>query len=78
LPAPAAKIRTGSTEEDRKDLNDIQMRKQVWAGVVPTYLVWGEPIPAETNLTDAIPQYLDEWRTKETDEAKKYAFSVAR
>lgn len=78
ITSASAKIRTGSTGEDRKDLNDIKMRKQVWAGVVPTYLVWGEPIPAETNLTDTLPQYLDEWRTKETDEAKKYAISVAR
>ncbi|KAM3539814.1 hypothetical protein ARSEF1564_007255 [Beauveria bassiana] len=74
----SAKIRTGSTGEDRKDLADHEMRRRVWAGAVPTYLVWGEPVPAETNMTDGLPGYLDEWRTRETAEAKEYACSVAK
>ncbi|TRX89230.1 hypothetical protein FHL15_009928 [Xylaria flabelliformis] len=57
--AASAKVRTGSTGEDRNDLKDTEMRRRVWAGVLPTYTAWGEPVAAETNLMPTTPQYLD-------------------
>lgn len=74
----SAKIRTGSTGEDRGDLKDLDMRKRVWAGVVPTHLVYGEPVPAESNMMSSLPGYLDSWRKEESEEAEKYAYAVAK
>lgn len=74
----SAKIRTGSTGEDRNDLKDLDMRRRVWAGVVPTHLVWGAPIPAETNMTEGTPDYLEHWTARETHEAKAYAERAAK
>ncbi|KAI0872906.1 hypothetical protein GGS24DRAFT_465828 [Hypoxylon argillaceum] len=73
----SAKVRTGSTGEDRNDLKDTEMRRRVWAGVVPAYTAWGEPVAAETNLMAATPQYLDSFRGN-TEAARRYAEKAAR
>ncbi|KAK2028123.1 hypothetical protein LX32DRAFT_640257 [Colletotrichum zoysiae] len=74
----SAKVRTGSTGEDRHDLQDLDMRRRVWAGVVPAYLVWGAPVPAETNMMERTPAYIEAWRTRETDQARAYAERAAK
>lgn len=78
IDSASAKVRAGTTGEDRADLKDEEMRRRVWAGVVPAYLVWGEPVPAPTNLVESTPRYLEEWRTRETREAEKYAHAAAK
>jgi len=74
----SAKVRAGTTGEDRADLKDEEMRRQVWAGVVPAHLVWGEPVAAPTNLMEPTPRYIEEWRRRETSEAEKYAYAAAK
>lgn len=78
IDSASAKVRAGTTGEDRGDLKDEEMRRRVWAGVVPAHLVWGEPVAAPTNLMDTTPQYIEEWRRKETSEAEKYAYAAAK
>ncbi|KAG5981321.1 hypothetical protein E4U55_003072 [Claviceps digitariae] len=74
----SAKVRAGTTGEDRGDLKDEEMRRRVWAGVVPAHLVWGEPVAAPTNLMEPTPEYIEEWRKRETSEAEKYAYAAAK
>ncbi|KAG5942883.1 hypothetical protein E4U53_007150 [Claviceps sorghi] len=74
----SAKVRAGTTGEDRADLRDEAMRRRVWAGVVPAHLVWGEPVAAPTNLMEPTPRYIEEWRTRETREAERYAYAAAK
>ncbi|KAF4629860.1 hypothetical protein G7Y89_g8290 [Cudoniella acicularis] len=57
----SAKVRTGTTGETRDDLKNEEMRKDVWAGVVPFRWVYGEPIPAPTNMFPGTPRYIEEW-----------------
>jgi nitroimidazol reductase NimA-like FMN-containing flavoprotein (pyridoxamine 5'-phosphate oxidase superfamily) len=45
----SAKTRTGDPIDDQEDL-----ALDVWAGVLPCALVWGEPVPA-ADLTEGIP-----------------------
>ena len=45
----SAKIRTGGPHDDREDLKDEDMRSRVWNGVIPTWRVFGEPVPTEHN-----------------------------
>ncbi|KAH8658406.1 5-nitroimidazole antibiotic resistance protein [Xylariales sp. PMI_506] len=78
IDSASAKVRTGTTGEDRGDLKDEEMRRRVWAGVIPAHTVWGEPVPAPTNLMEPPPRYLDDWRIQETEEARDYAYSVAQ
>ncbi|KAG5927429.1 hypothetical protein E4U42_002264 [Claviceps africana] len=74
----SAKVRVGTTGEERADLRDEAMRRRVWAGVVPAHLVWGEPVAAPTNLMEPTPRYIEEWRKRETLEAQEYARAVAK
>lgn len=54
----SAKVRQGGAEDEDDDLLE-----PVWAGVIPTRLVFGEPVP-EPDLADgiAIPDYLRPYR----------------
>ncbi|KAK3995781.1 hypothetical protein QBC44DRAFT_304975 [Cladorrhinum sp. PSN332] len=73
----SAKVRTGGPSDAKEDMEDLEMRQKVWAGVIPVYQVLGEPIPAEYNLAgDKIPAYLDEWRVDENEDGKTYAKDV--
>lgn len=63
----SAKIRTGSTHDDRCDLDDDSVLDSVWAGVIPLYPTLGTPIPAAYNRVKAVPDYLEQFRT-ETNE----------
>ncbi|EPE10488.1 flavin-nucleotide-binding protein [Ophiostoma piceae UAMH 11346] len=58
----SAKIRTGSTHDDRCDLDDDSVLDSVWAGVIPLYPALGTPIPATYNRVKAVPDYLEQYR----------------
>ena len=47
---------------DAKDLADTEMRRQVWAGVVPMNLAYGELIPTPGNLVKEVPRDIEKWR----------------
>ncbi|KAK4166514.1 hypothetical protein QBC43DRAFT_313897 [Cladorrhinum sp. PSN259] len=73
----SAKVRTGGPNDAKEDMEDLEMRNKVWAGVIPVYQVLGDPIPAEYNLAgDSIPEYLEEWRVEENEDVKSYAKEV--
>ena len=58
----SAKIRTGSTHDDRCDLDDNSVLDSVWAGVIPLYPTLGTPIPATYNRVKAVPSHLEQYR----------------
>ncbi|KAK4229346.1 hypothetical protein QBC38DRAFT_114392 [Podospora fimiseda] len=73
----SAKVRTGGPSDAKEDMEDLEMRSKVWAGVIPVYQTLGEAIPAEYNLAgDKVPDYLEEWRKEENEDAKVYAKDV--
>lgn len=74
----SAKVRKGTTGEARGDLKDEEMRKGVWAGVVPSRMVYGEPIPAPTNLFPGTPDYIADWVDEWNQEAEKYSTEAAQ
>ena len=74
----SAKVRAGTTGEDRKDLADTGMRERVWAGVVPNFTVWGEPVESATNLKKDVPAYIADWVEKENAKNEKFAYAVAK
>ncbi|KAL8935738.1 MAG: hypothetical protein Q9211_004536 [Gyalolechia sp. 1 TL-2023] len=78
IESASAKVRTGTTGEDRKDLKDEEMRRGVWAGVVPAYLRLGSPVEAPTNLREGVPGYLKEWVEEENQKSERYACEVAK
>ena len=55
----SAKVRTGEPGEDRNDEKDEAVRGRVWTGVVPTWIAFGEPVPAKTNRV-GVPDHVRE------------------
>ena len=78
IASASAKVRRGTTGEDRKDLADGRMREQVWAGVVPAFLKWGDPVESETNLRREVPGYIKEWVEGENERNERFAYEGAR
>jgi nitroimidazol reductase NimA-like FMN-containing flavoprotein (pyridoxamine 5'-phosphate oxidase superfamily) len=73
----SAKIRTGTTGEDRRDLQDEELKRRVWAGVIPMWTHYGRPVPAPTNRTKETPLYITDRFTKWNQDSEKYAYDVA-
>ena len=72
----SAKVRTGGPSEDRKDLKDEELRARVWTGVVPSWRVWGELVPAEECRVQGVPGDIEAWRVKENEEGKVGAYEA--
>ncbi|KAL8751689.1 MAG: hypothetical protein Q9184_005988 [Pyrenodesmia sp. 2 TL-2023] len=78
IESASAKIRTGTTGEDRKDLKDEEMKQRVWAGVVPAYLQYGKPEPAPTNMVEEVPRYIEKWVEDENKKNYEHACEAAK
>jgi hypothetical protein len=78
IASASAKVRTGGPHDDRKDLKDEGLRKEVWTGVVPVWLQWGEPIAGEDNgFGDGeTEEYIERWRVGENSKAKNRAYEA--
>lgn len=74
----SAKVRTGTTGEAREDLKNEEMRKDVWAGVIPMHTRFGSPVPAPTNLVKSVPKYIDGWIAEANNTAEKYCVNASQ
>ncbi|KAF2275834.1 5-nitroimidazole antibiotic resistance protein [Westerdykella ornata] len=72
----SAKVREGGPSEDRADLRDAELRARVWTGVVPVWLQWGEPVPAEGNEVGEVEGYIERWRLEENRRGKRGAYEA--
>ncbi|KAF2623213.1 flavin-nucleotide-binding protein [Macroventuria anomochaeta] len=73
----SAKVRAGTTGEAREDLKDETMRTKVWAGVVPSRMVYGTPLPAPTNMFPGMPEYIEDWVEEWNEKAERYSAEAA-
>lgn len=73
----SAKTRVGGPGADRKDLRDESVVGRVWTGVLPARVVYGEPVPAETNQVREVPGYIEEFREKINGEGERYSREAA-
>ncbi len=73
----SAKVRAGEPIEDRKDLKDDELRAGVWTGVVPSWLHWGEPVPARENRVAKVPGYVTNWVNEQNTEGESTATKAA-
>ncbi|KAG0038527.1 hypothetical protein BGZ82_011730 [Podila clonocystis] len=61
----SAKIRTGGVKDDLNDINDPELVKKYYSGVVPVQTVYGTPVPTEYNVLEAPAYLLPEAMNKE-------------
>jgi nitroimidazol reductase NimA-like FMN-containing flavoprotein (pyridoxamine 5'-phosphate oxidase superfamily) len=78
IAAGSAKVRMGGPNDDKADLADGPLRERVWAGVVPVYQVYGEPIPAAYNKAEAVPGYIAEFVADVSKENREQAVEAAK
>lgn len=76
IESASAKIRDGGPSEDRADLKNKELVERTWTGVVPYWGTWGEPVEGKENKCGEVEGYIEEWRVRETGEARKYAFEA--
>lgn len=74
----SAKIRHGEPHDESKDLDREDVTSNVWAGVVPVYEVFGEPIPAEANKVKNVPEYITSYTKESTERNKEQALDAAK
>ncbi|RJE17213.1 hypothetical protein PHISCL_10450 [Aspergillus sclerotialis] len=54
----SGKIRSGSASDERKDAENEEVTSRVWAGVVPVWETFGQPIPSPDNKVTEVPGYI--------------------
>ena len=73
----SAKINTGPTGDDRKDLQNDDVTSKVWAGVLPVWEHIGPPAESKTNKVASLPEYLSGWVEGQNISRQEYALKVA-
>lgn len=71
ITSASAKVRTGPPNDAKADLEDGDVTKRVWTGVVPTWTAYGEPVP--TGTVDRVPEYVRDAAEGRTKAGKKTA-----
>lgn len=74
----SAKVRAGTTGEGPGGPMDVGMRERVWAGVVPSYVRWEEPVESVTNLRKGVLGYIGEWVERGNARNENFAYEAAK
>lgn len=77
IAAGSAKVRVGGPADGKADMADAELRERVWAGVVPVYSVYGEPIAADYNRVAEVPGYIAEYVADVNGETRRQAVEAA-
>lgn len=73
----SGKIRDGGVGDEKKDMEREDVTGRVWTGVVPTWTVYGEPIPDVRNRVESVPEHITTFRAEQNEGNKKYALGAA-
>ncbi|KAK8147365.1 hypothetical protein G3M48_001760 [Beauveria asiatica] len=72
------KARDGETGDDRHDMENEDMRRLVWTGVVPVHQVFGSPVASSYNRVEETPAYIAEYAQEQTRENAEYAVNAIK
>lgn len=73
----SAKIRTGDSHDDKHDMENEELRNDIWTGVLPIYQTMGEPVPSSYNRAD-VPDYIKEFSNDFNTDNKKQALDASK
>ena len=73
----SGKIRDGGPHDYKRDLENDEVMKGIWTGVVPIWESYGKPEPSKYNLVRDVPNHITEYLGEENSKAEKYANEVA-
>lgn len=73
----SAKIRTGDSHDDKHDMENEELRDDIWTGVLPIYQTMGEPVPSSYNRAD-VPDYIKEFSNDFNTDNKEQALDASK
>ena len=73
----SAKVNTGQSGNERKDLDNEEITSKVWGGVVPIWEHIGDPVAGDTNKVPQVPAYLTSWIQEQNARREEYAVRAA-
>ncbi|KAK2829918.1 hypothetical protein FQN49_007129 [Arthroderma sp. PD_2] len=76
--AGSGKVRDGEVGDEKKDIENMEVRERVWTGIVPVWQCLGEPVPSSTNKVKEVPAYLKEYVSKTSEENRKHAYAAMK
>ncbi|PCD25455.1 hypothetical protein AU210_014560 [Fusarium oxysporum f. sp. radicis-cucumerinum] len=68
----SAKVRAGPPADDKEDVQDPGVMKNVWSGYVPLVERMGQPIPSAYNQLQDVPDHVRDLREGFNEEADAY------
>ncbi|KAF8554872.1 hypothetical protein OG21DRAFT_1476726 [Imleria badia] len=74
----SAKIRAEGPHDERSDVQNEELVKRVWTGVVPVFEGFGEPVPSTYNGVRTIPEDIREYLRQENVKRKNDAIRAAK
>ncbi|KAK8165299.1 hypothetical protein BKA80DRAFT_289548 [Phyllosticta citrichinensis] len=77
IAAASAKTAASVPDDERKDLRNEAAANTVWAGVVPVWECFGEPVPALHNKVKVVPDHVAVFVKNENANADEYAVWAA-
>jgi nitroimidazol reductase NimA-like FMN-containing flavoprotein (pyridoxamine 5'-phosphate oxidase superfamily) len=72
----SAKKRAGQPHSNRNDLKNEELTQRVWTGVIPQYLVYGEPVADDSNKVAKVPEYIKDWVESENTKNRGAAYKA--
>ncbi|KAF8841425.1 flavin-nucleotide-binding protein [Paxillus ammoniavirescens] len=74
----SAKIRAEGPHDDKKDMQDEELLRKVWTGVVPVFEGFGRPVPSRYNAVETLPDDIKEYIRQENPRRKNDAIHAAK
>ncbi|KAF9219688.1 hypothetical protein BS17DRAFT_788954 [Gyrodon lividus] len=74
----SAKIRAEGPHDDKKDMQDDELVKKVWTGVIPVFEGFGGPVPSIYNAVQPVPDDIREYIRQENTRRKNDAIHAAK
>ncbi|KAF9237217.1 hypothetical protein BU15DRAFT_76124 [Melanogaster broomeanus] len=74
----SAKVRAEGPHDDKQDLQDDELLKKVWTGVIPVFEGFGEPVPSTYNAVQSVPNDIREYIRQENTRRKNDAIFGAK
>jgi len=76
ISSASAKVRASGSGDD-SDRADKEMKDRIWSGVVPSWVVYGNPVPSQHNRVEEVPEHIKNWVSEENERHEMYACQVA-
>ena len=68
----SGKIRDGGASEEKRDIENAEVREKVWSGVLPVWQTFGEPVPSPHNRVE-VPQHISAFIKETNERNERYA-----